>query len=134
LTQLAKNVKRAQHKVRQYLRDMESGGICRCRFGHSPLGNGMVAVTGEFWPYQRSEQDPASNDSTDFIAAIRKMLQARVCVKTSASAADEILAREWFDRGIRIELIEQAIMIGCISKYVSWRNNQRRKMNTEKTY
>ena len=128
LTQLAKNVKRAQHTVRQYLREMESAGICRCRFGHSPLGNGVVEVTEEFWPYQRSEQEPASSDSTEFIGAIRKLLQARACVKTSASAADEILAREWSDRGIRIEIIEQAIVIGCIRKYVSWRNNQTRTM------
>lgn len=124
LTQLAKNVKRAQHTVRLYLREMESAGICCCRFGHSPLGSGMVEINEAFWPYQRSEQDQIDVDFTAFIGAIRKMLQARACVNVSASAADEILAREWRDRGIRIEIIEQAIMVGCIRKYVSWRNNQ----------
>jgi len=128
LTQLAKNVKRGKHTVRLYLREMEAAGICRCRFGHSPLGNGVVEVTEDFWPYQRADQDPASDDSTEFVAAIRKMLQARACINTSVSAADEILAREWFDRGIRLEQIEWAVLIGCIRKYVSWRNNQTRTM------
>lgn len=128
LTQLAKNVKRSQHTVRLYLREMESAGICRSRFGHSPLGKGAVEVTEEFWPYQRSAEESVADDSTEFIGAIRKMLQARACVKTSASAADEILAREWSDRKIRLELVEQAIIIGCIRKYVSWRNNQTRSM------
>ena len=128
LTQLAKNAKRAQHTVRLYLREMEAAGICRSRFGHSPLGNGVVEVNEDFWPYQRSVQEPVSSDSTEFVAAIRKMLQARACINTSVSAADEILAREWFDRGISLELIEQVILIGCIRKYVSWRNNQTRTM------
>ncbi len=128
LTQLAKNVKKRQHTVRLYLREMQAAGICRFQFGHSPLGHGVVEVAEAFWPYQRSEQEPPSNESTEFVVAIRKMLQARACIKTSLSAADEILAREWFDRAISLERIEQAIVMGCIRKYVSWRNNQTRSM------
>jgi hypothetical protein len=128
LSQLAKNAKKAKHTVRLYLREMEAAGICRSRFGHSPMGDGIVEIAEPFWPYQRSIQEPVSNDSTEFVAAIRKLLQARACINTSVSAADEILAREWFDRGISLERIEWAILIGCIRKYVSWRNNQTRTM------
>jgi hypothetical protein len=128
LTQLAKNIKRGTYTVRLYLREMEAMGICRFRFGHNPMGKGMVEVTEDFWPYQRSLQEPASNDSTEFVAAIRKMLQARACINTLVSAADEILAREWFDRGFSLELIEQTILIGCIRKYVSWRDNKTRSV------
>jgi hypothetical protein len=128
LTQLAKNIKRGQHTVRLYLREMQAAGICSFRFGFSPLGDGVVEVAEEYWPYQRSAQAPPPNDSTEFFAAIRKMLQARACIKTSASTADEILAREWFDSGISLERIEQAILVGCIRKYVSWRNNQTRTL------
>jgi hypothetical protein len=126
LTQLAKNVKRAQHTVRLYLREMQAAGICRFRFRHSPGGDGVVEVAEDFWPYQRSTHEPSSSDSTEYVAAIRKMLQARACINTSVSAADEILAHEWFDHGISLERIEWAILIGCIRKYVSWRNNQTR--------
>jgi hypothetical protein len=128
LTQLAKNIKRGKHTVRLYLREMETADICRSRFGHSPMGDGVVEVAEDFWPYQRSTQAPVPSGSTEFVAAIRNMLQARACINTSASAADEILAREWFDRGISLERIEWAILIGCIRKYVSWRNNQTRTM------
>lgn len=128
LTQLAKNVKKGQHTVRLYLREMEVAGICRAKFSHSPLGHGGVEITEEFWPYQKSAQEPSTDDSFEFVAAIRRMLQARACVKTLVSAADEILARQWFDRGISLERVEQAILMGCIRKYVSWRNNQTRTM------
>jgi hypothetical protein len=128
LTLLAKNVKRAQHTIRLYLREMQAAGICRFRFGYSPRGNGVVEIVEDFWPYQKLAQAPVSTDLTDFVTAIRKMLQARACINTSTSAADEILAREWFDRGISLERVECAILIGCIRKYVSWRNNQTRSV------
>jgi hypothetical protein len=128
LTQLAKNVKRGQHSVRLYLREMQAAGICRFRFGFTPGGDGVVEITEEFWPYQRSSQESSSSESTEFVSAIRKMLQPRACINTLVSAADEIQAREWFDRGISLERIEWAILIGCIRKYVSCRNNQTRTM------
>jgi hypothetical protein len=129
LTQLARNVKRGSHTVRLYLREMEEAGICRFRFSHSSQDNGFVKVTEDFWPYQRSAPEPNSNGSAEFVAAIRTMLQARACIHhTSLSAADEILAREWFDRGVSLEHIEWTILIGCIRKYVSWRNNQTKTM------
>jgi len=128
LTQLAKNVKKGQHTVRLYLREMEAASICRFRFNRSPLGRGVVEVSEQFWPYQKSSRETPANDSAVFIAEIRKILQTRACIRTLVSAADEILAREWFERGISLERIEQAILMGCIRKYVSWRNNQTRTM------
>jgi hypothetical protein len=128
LTQLARNVKKQQHTVRLYLREMEKAGVCRFQFHRSPLGHGFVEVAEEFWPYQKSVQEPPADGCSEFVAEIRKMLQARACVKTSASTADEILAREWFDSRISLERIEQAILTGCIRKYVSWRNNQTRAL------
>jgi hypothetical protein len=128
LTQLAKNVKRGQHTVRMYLREMEAAGICRFSFSYSRLGRGMVEITEAYWPYQKHPQKDPGNGTTEFVAAIRKMLQARGCVKKLVSTADEIIARQWFEQGISLERIEQAILLGCIRKYVSWRNNQTRTM------
>jgi hypothetical protein len=126
LTQLAKNVERSPHTVRLYLREMETAGICQCRFSHNPLGRGMVEIAEPFWPYLKNPDEVAADESAAFVAEIRKLLQARACVRTLLSAADEILAREWFERGVSLEHIEQAILMGCVRKYVSWRNNQTR--------
>ena len=119
-TQLARNIKKGLQTTRSYLREMESAGVCRGQFSHSPLGRGVVEIT--------SSVEPETNGSAAFVAEIKKMLQARACVRTSLSTADEILAREWFDSGTTLERIEQAILMGCIRKYVSWRNNQTRTL------
>jgi len=128
LTQLAKNVKRGQHTVRMYLREMETAGICQFSFSYSRFGRGVVEITEAYWPYQKNPQECPTDAATQFVAEIRKMLQVRACVKKLVSAADEILARQWFEQGVSLEHVEQAILLGCIRKYVSWRNNQTRTM------
>jgi hypothetical protein len=125
-TELAHSLKKGHASIRAYLREMEAAGVCRCQFRHS--GRGMVEMAEAYWPYQKPEQemlDNADNGADAFVSAIRKLLQARACVQTSFSAADEILARSWFKRQIPLERIEQAILIGCARKYSSWRNNPR---------
>jgi hypothetical protein len=126
LAQLANNIKRAPHTVRLYLREMQTAEICRSQFSHNPLGTGLIEITESFWPYQKNPTETPADDSAAFIGEIRKMLRDRACVRPIASAADDIQAREWFEKGVTIERIEQAILIGCIRKYVSWRNNQSR--------
>jgi hypothetical protein len=122
-TELAHSLKKGHATIRAYLREMEAAGVCRCRFSHS--GRGMVEMAEAYWPYQKAEQEMLDNGADAFASAIKKLLQARACVQTSFSAADEILARSWFKRQIPLERIEQAILLGCARKYSSWRNNPR---------
>jgi hypothetical protein len=123
-TALARNLKKAHGTVRRQLREMEKAGICRTRFDHKPHGRGVVEIVDSYWPYQRTSTEARDDGADLFIAKIKKILQARACVRASFSTADEILARQWFDRGIAVERIEKAILMGCLRKYVSWRNNQ----------
>ncbi len=124
-TELARSLKKGPVAIRGYLREMEAAGICRSRFSHSRLGRGMVEMAEGYWPYQKGEQEMLDDAADAFVSAIKKLLQARACVQTtSLSTADEILARSWFKRGISLERIEQVILLGCVRKYTSWRNNQ----------
>lgn len=123
-TDLAKNLKKAHGTIRKCLREMEAAGICQCHFGHSPFAQGVVEITDPYWPYQRGEGQVSSDAADSFVSEIRRMLEARACVRQSFSTADEVLARQWYARGLPLERIEQAILLGCARKYSSWRNNQ----------
>jgi hypothetical protein len=125
-TELARNLKKGQQTLRRYFDEMRTAGICQSRFSHSPLGRGMIEISEAYWPYQAKAEETATDAASAYVVEIKKMLLARACVQTSLSTADEILAREWFERGITLERIEQAILMGCSRKYVSWRNNQTR--------
>jgi len=125
-TELARNLKKGQQTLRRYFDEMRTAGICQSRFSHSPLGRGMIEISEAYWPYLANAEKDAPDAASTYIVDIKKMLMARACVRTSLSTADEILAREWFERGITLEQIERAILMGCSRKYVSWRNNQTR--------
>ena len=132
LTQLAENTRRGKNSIRKYLREMETAGICRFRFSHNPMGEGCVEINETFWPYVKATEEAPANEA--FLAEIKKMLQSRLCVRAILSAADEIQIRNWFDSGISLQLIEQAIQLGCVRKYVSWRNNQTRSLINSLSY
>jgi hypothetical protein len=122
---LARGLKKTTSTIRRGLGEMAAAGVLsHTPFTHNPRGYGVIRIAESFWPYQTMEQRMAPPDAGDaFVAEIRKMLQPRACVQTDLSVADEILARQWLARGITLERIEQAILMGCVRKYVSWRNN-----------
>lgn len=134
LTQLAESTGRGKNSTRKYLREMTDAGICCFRFSHNPMGEGSIEISEAFWPYVKTAEESPVNEVEEFTAEIRKMLQARACVRSLLSAADEIQIRNWFDKQISLKLIEQAIQLGCVRKYVSWRNNQTRSLINSLSY
>jgi hypothetical protein len=46
--------------------------------------------------------------------------------RSTFSAADDLLVRERYTRGVPLERVGQAILLGCARKYVSWRNGATR--------
>lgn len=134
LTQLAENTRRGKNSIRKYLREMEKAGICRFRFSHNPMGEGCVEINEAFWPYVKMVEEDLANEAETFVNEVKKMTKDRPCVRAFLSAADEIQIRNWFDSGISLLLIEQAILLGCVRKYVSWRNNQTRSLINSLSY
>jgi hypothetical protein len=124
-TELARNLKKGGAAIRHYLREMEASGVCRSHFSRSPACRGRVEVTEAYWPYRKAEPEKPDDGAEVFVAALKKLLQARACVQTVFSTADEILARHWFQRGLPIQRLEYAILLGCARKYAAWRNNPR---------
>ena len=124
-TELAHRLHKGPAAIRSYLREMETAGVCRCYFSRSPALRGRVEVTPAYWPYQKPESGKSDEPVEVFLAALKKLLQARACIHTTFSASDEILARKWFQRGLSLERIEQALLLGCARKYASWRNDPR---------
>jgi hypothetical protein len=124
-TDLARNLKKANGTIRKNLQEMESAGVlCLNKFRNSPVEPGTIQVAAGYWPYETAETEQVPDSAADgFIAEIRKALAQRACVRSSFSTADEALARQWLHRGVSLDRVRQAILMGCGRKYVSWRNN-----------
>jgi hypothetical protein len=90
------------------------------RNGNSPY---VFEICDSFWPYQK--QPPSERflgPETEFVPRVRGLFLAPACVQASFSAADEKLALDMYLRGISIEQITRAILLGCARKYVSMFN------------
>ncbi len=83
----------------------------------------MLEICDRFWPYQR-QQTPgrALGPETQFVQQVRDLFLAPACVQASFSAADEKLAVDMYRRGISLEQITRAILLGCARKDVSMIN------------
>ena len=53
---------------------------------------------------------------------VRELFLAPACVQASFSAADEKLALGLYRRGVSMEQITRAILLGCARKYVAMLN------------
>jgi len=123
-TELSRNLRKSQGSIRKYLQELESADVCKSRMTRSRHAKGVIEITPEFWPYDRSPGEPPLEGEAAFVTGIKNLLSARACVKSSFSVADERLAREWYERGIPLDLVEQTILFACSRKYISWRNGQ----------
>lgn len=123
-TQLARNLRKSQGNIRKNLRELQNAGACKVQFTQSRHIKGTIEITPEYWPYDQQADEPQQKEETAYIAAVKELLLARACVRTPFSAADERLAREWFDRHVPLDQVEQAILLACSRKYISWRNGQ----------
>jgi hypothetical protein len=83
--------------------------------------NDQVVVQDRFWPYQRQ---PANTDAgSTYVAAVKRAFLGHVGVVSAFTAADEKLAHDWERRGIPVETVERAILLGVARKYTTCLNH-----------
>ena len=119
--ELAHAMTRAPTAVAMNLDELQTCAVCRViRNGGSQL---VLEIRDRFWPYQRQQAAGcAPEPEAEFIQKVRGLFLAPACVQASFSAADEKIATGLHRRGVSLEQIKQAILLGCARKYVSMIN------------
>jgi hypothetical protein len=116
LEELARALGRAQEVIAMDLAELEDRGVCRVsRDGNS---DPMLAICDRFWPYQRQPTaDRAQGPEAEFVQRVRSLFLAPACVQASFAGADEKVAADLHRRGVSLEQVRQAILLGCARKY-----------------
>ena len=119
--ELARAMTRAPTAIAMNLDELEERAVCRViRNGGSQL---VLEIRDRFWPYQRQpEPERPLGPETEFIGRVRALFLAPACVQASFSAADERLALDMYRRGVSMEQVTRAILLGCARKYVAMLN------------
>jgi hypothetical protein len=81
--------------------------------------DGVIEITDRFWPYRRTCDPAAIPGPAAYIEAVKRLFLERRCVRSIFTAADERLAAEFHRRGVPINDVERAILLGCLRKYAA---------------
>jgi len=131
--ELARALTRAPTAVAMNLDELEERAVCRVvRNGGSQL---VVEIRDRFWPYQRQQTPGCSPEpEAEFVRKVRDLFLVSACVQASFSAADEKIAASLHRRGVSLEQITRAILLGCARKYVAMLNAGNRTPITSLQY
>lgn len=121
LDELARAMARAPTAVAINLDELETSAVCRVtRNGGSQLA---LEIHDRFWPYQKQPSPGCMRGAeTEFVQKVRVLFLAPACVQASFSTADEKIAVDLHRRGIHLEQMARAILLGSARKYVSMIN------------
>ena len=119
--QLARAMARAPTAVNSSLNELQACAVCRVnRSGGAQLA---IEIRDRFWPYEKQQPPGCSPEpEAEFVQKVRGLFLAPACVQASFSAADEKIATGLHRRGVSLEQIARAILLGCARKYVSMLN------------
>ena len=121
LSQLAQATKKTPEAVLGDLDELEKRAVCSMT--RDEQGNPVLEVCDRFWPYQKQHPPGAALQAeTEFVAKVRTLFLAPTCVQASFSAADEKMAAGLYRRGVSLDQIARAILLGSARKYVSMLN------------
>ena len=119
--ELARAMTTAPSAVATNLDELEACAVCRV------IGNRgshlMLEIRDRFWPYEKQQMPGCVPEPEgEFVQKVRDMFLAPACVQASFSGADEKIATGLHRRGVSLEQISRAILLGCARKYVSMLN------------
>lgn len=119
--ELARAVQTTPSVIAMNVDELEERAVCCVRRDQS--AQLMLEIRDRFWPYQRQQTPERTlQPGSEFVDRVRGLFLAPACVQASFSAADEKLALDMYRRGVSVEQIAQAILLGCARKYVAMLN------------
>ena len=65
---------------------------------------------------------PRDLDPRPYIETIRRTFITLGCTRGIFRSADAVIAQSFFNRGIPLEVVTDALAVGAVRKYVSWLN------------
>ena len=115
--ELARAVRKSRGSIATYLDELSERGVCVIKPAANQHQPGEIEISDAFWPYHK--ETPESIEESGFVEEVRSRLLKYPIVRSSFGAADEKLARELFRKGVSLEQLERALLLGLSRKYVS---------------
>jgi hypothetical protein len=122
--ELAKAIGKSRRIVGKYIDELEHKKVCVVRPGRNQYARTSFEIRDEYWPYNRTQEVECANSPARnaYVDAIRHSFVATGCTTRKFSVRDEQFARDLQRRGIPLEIVQDALLMGATRKYISWLN------------
>lgn len=122
--ELAHAIGKSRRIVGKYIEELKYKAVCTVRSGRNQYARTCLEIREEYWPYSRqnTSEDADGQGRNAYVDAVKGSFAALGCTAGKLSTRDEKRARDFQQRGILLETVQDALLMGATRKYISWLN------------
>ena len=122
--ELAKAIGKSRRIVGKYIEELEHKQVCTVRSGTNQYGRTCFEIRDDYWPYRRTQEVEGAHGPVrnTYVDAIKSSFIAIGCTIGKIIARDAQFAQGLQQRGIPLEIVQDALLMGATRKYISWLN------------
>jgi len=123
--ELAKATGKSRRIVGKYIEELQVKQVCSVSSAKNQYGRTSFEISNDYWPYCRTM--PANDKQTQvddsYVEAIKIRFTHFGCTVGNFSVQDAHFARALQRRGVSLQTVQDAMLIGAVRKFVSWLNS-----------
>ncbi len=120
---LASAIGKSRPATERYIAELKTKGFCSVSPSRIPYVGTSFRINEKYWPYQSSDQNAAEEDSSDYVNHARHLFLGLGCTSGRFGPPEATQARNLEKRGVSLQELEDAMIVGACRKYVSWLSN-----------
>ena len=123
--ELGKAIGKSRRIVGKYIEELQGKQVCSVSSAKNQYGRTSFEISNEYWPYCRTmpANDRQAQADDSYMEAIKTRFTHFGCTVGKFSIRDAQFARVLQRRGVPLETVQDAMLIGAARKFVSWLNS-----------
>lgn len=121
ITRLIAILGKFRTEVDRYITELQNKNVCLVnRIPYSPI---TFRILDAYWPYECDDNAVVPIDENSYVDAARTLFLGLGCTSGRFGSSEAGQARNMENRGISLQELEDAMIVGACRKYVSWLSN-----------
>jgi hypothetical protein len=122
--ELAKAIGKSRRIVGKYIEELEHKEICAVGLGRNQYSKTSFEIRDSYWPYRKTKESEGSGDQVGnaYVDAIKNQFVSYGCTGGRFTSRDAQYAQELQRRGVPLQTVKEALLMGAARKYSSWIN------------
>ena len=117
---LASAIGKSNPSVESYIAELKTKGFCSVHPSRISYVGTIFRISEKYWPYQSADGNPVVLNSNDYVHSVQALFLSLGCTSGRFGSPEENQAQDLEKRGVTLQELEDAMIVGACRKYVSW--------------